>query len=140
MQTEEPFVRLTIFIGESDQWGAEPLYHAIVQRARREGLAGATVLRGIEGYGANSRLHTASLLSLSDDLPLVIVIVDQASRIERFLPLLDELVGEGLVIREPVEVLLYRGRHNVAEDADAGGHEGGSGGAEEDPRSAEDER
>jgi PII-like signaling protein len=81
-----------------------------VHRAHRAGLAGASVLRGIEGYGASSRIHTARLLSLSEDLPIAIVIVDAEERIRGFLPQLDELVGEGLVIIDPVEVIRYAGR------------------------------
>jgi hypothetical protein len=99
-----------IFIGESDRWHGKPLYQAIVERVRKEGLAGATVLRGIEGFGADSRLHTARLLRLSEDLPVVIEIVDSAEQIERILPALDEMVGEGMVTVERVEVIAYRGR------------------------------
>ena len=101
---------LRIFIGESDRWHGKPLYQAIVERVREEGLAGATVLRGIEGFGADSRLHTARLLRLSEDLPVVIEIVDSAEQIERILPALDEMVGEGMVTVERVEVIAYRGR------------------------------
>jgi PII-like signaling protein len=101
---------LRIFIGESDRWHGKPLYQAIVERVREEGLAGATVLRGIEGFGADSRLHTARLLRLSEDLPVVIEIVDSAERIEAILPVLDEMVGEGMVTVERVEVIAYRGR------------------------------
>jgi PII-like signaling protein len=101
---------LRIFIGESDRWHGRPLYQAIVERVREEGLAGATVLRGIEGFGADSRLHTARLLRLSEDLPVVIEIVDSAERIEAILPALDEMVGEGMVTVERVEVIAYRGR------------------------------
>ena len=84
-----------IFIGESDTWHGKPLYQAIVERVREEGLAGATVTRGIEGFGASSHLHTSRILRLSEDLPLVIEIVDTAERIEAVLPLLDEMVGDG---------------------------------------------
>ena len=100
---------LRIFIGESDRWHGKPLYQAIVERVREAGLAGATVLRGIEGFGADSRLHTARLLRLSEDLPVVIEIVDSAEQIERILPALDEMVGEGMVTVERVEVIAYRG-------------------------------
>jgi PII-like signaling protein len=110
MKMEGPAVRLTIFIGEDDMWHHKPLYHEIVHRARAAGLAGASVLRGIEGYGASSRVHTTRLLSLSQDLPIAIVIVDQDERIRAFLPHLDELVAEGLVIVDPVEVIRYVGR------------------------------
>jgi PII-like signaling protein len=110
MKIEDPAVRLTIFIGEDDTWHHKPLYHEIVHRAHTAGLAGASVLRGIEGYGASSRVHTTRLLSLSQDLPIAIVIVDQDDRIRAFLPQLDQLVTEGLVIIDPVEVIRYVGR------------------------------
>ncbi|MGN6246318.1 MAG: DUF190 domain-containing protein [Motilibacteraceae bacterium] len=102
--------RLTVFVGESDQHHHHPLYAEIVHRARAAGLAGATVLRGIEGFGASQQVHTARLLSLSEDLPVVVVIVDEAERIERFLLELDELVTEGLVVVDDVEVVRYVGR------------------------------
>jgi hypothetical protein len=101
---------LRIFVGESDRWHGRPLYQAIVERVRAEGLAGATVLRGIEGFGADSRLHTARLLRLSEDLPVVIEIVDSAEQIDRILPALDEMVGDGMVTLERVEVIAYRGK------------------------------
>jgi uncharacterized protein len=110
MKIEGPAVRLTIFIGEDDTWHHKPLYHEIVHRAHTAGLAGASVLRGVEGYGASSRVHTTRLLSLSQDLPIAIVIVDQDDRIRGFLPQLDQLVSEGLVIIDPVEVIRYVGR------------------------------
>jgi uncharacterized protein len=101
---------LRIFIGESDRWEHRPLYEAIVLKARELGLAGATVLRGPMGFGANSRLHTAKILRLSEDLPLIIEIVDSEAQIQRLLPILDEMVGEGLVTLEDVQVIKYRGR------------------------------
>jgi len=101
---------LRIFIGESDTWHARPLYQAIVERARKEGLAGATVIRGIEGFGASSRIHTARILRFSEDLPLVIEIVDSEDKIDTFLPALADMVKEGLVTLERVEVIAYRGR------------------------------
>jgi PII-like signaling protein len=110
VKIEGPAVRLTIFVGEDDIWHHKPLYHEIVHRAHAAGLAGASVLRGIEGYGASSRVHTTRLLSLSQDLPIAIVIVDQDDRIRAFLPQLDDLVTEGLVILDPVEVIRYVGR------------------------------
>jgi PII-like signaling protein len=110
MTLDGPAARLTIFIGEDDTWHHKPLYHEIVHRAHAAGLAGASVLRGIEGYGASSRIHTTRLLSLSEDLPIAIVIVDVDERIRAFLPQLDELVSEGLVIIDPVEVIRYIGR------------------------------
>jgi uncharacterized protein len=99
---------LRIFIGESDTWHGKPLYQAIVQRLRDHGVAGATVLRGIEGFGAHSRIHTARVLRLSEDLPLVIEVVDLEDRIRSVLPMLDEMVSEGLVTLETVEIILYR--------------------------------
>lgn len=101
---------LRIFIGESDTWHGRPLYEAIVRRLREEGLAGATVLRGIEGFGAHSRLHTARILRLSEDLPLLIEVVDNMEAIESVLPILDEMVSEGLVTMENVEIITYRAR------------------------------
>jgi uncharacterized protein len=99
---------LRIFIGESDTWHGKPLYEAIVMRVREEGLAGATVLRGIEGFGADSRIHTSRILRLSEDLPIVVEIVDTSENIARVLPLLDEMVTEGMVTLERVEVIVYR--------------------------------
>jgi hypothetical protein len=99
---------LRIFIGESDRWHGKPLYEAIVEVARREGLAGATVVRGIEGFGADSRLHTSRILRLSEDLPVVIEIVDRPERIEAVIPMLDEMVSEGMVTVENVRVISYR--------------------------------
>jgi len=101
---------LRIYVGESDRWHGRPLHEAIVHKARELGLAGATVLRGLEGFGASSRIHTAKLLRLSDDLPLVVEIVDRADRIETLLPHLDDMVGEGLVTLENVQVIAYRRR------------------------------
>ena len=110
MKLEGHQKRLTIFIGESDRHGHTPLATEIVQRAHRAGLAGATVFRGIEGYGASNHIHTTRILSLSDDLPIAIVIVDSDERIQGFLPGLDELITEGLVILDDVEVVKYAGR------------------------------
>ena len=110
MKLSETGQLLRIFIGESDQWHGEPLYRAIVMKARELGLAGATVLRGPMGFGANSRMHTANLLELSSDLPVVIEIVDSADKVENLLPFLDETVAEGLITIEGVRVLRYR--HN----------------------------
>lgn len=103
-------LRLTIFVGESDLWHHKPVCSEIVHRAHAAGLAGATVLRGSEGFGASNHIHTTRILSLSDDLPMVIVIVDEAEKVRAFLPQLDELVGEGLVILDEVEVIRYVGR------------------------------
>lgn len=107
MKIEGPGRLVRIYVGESDQWHGQALYKAIVERARKEGLAGATVTRGIEGFGANSRIHTASILRLSEDLPIKIEIVDTAERIDRFLPLLDEMVDEGLITIQDCEILKY---------------------------------
>ncbi|MDX3755195.1 DUF190 domain-containing protein [Streptomyces mirabilis] len=103
-------LRVTIFIGENDVWHHKPLYTEIVHRAHAAGLAGASVFRGIEGFGASSLIHTSRLLSLSEDLPVAIVIVDTEDRVRAFLPQLDELVGEGLVILDDCEVIRYAGR------------------------------
>ena len=100
---------LRIFIGESDQYHGKPLYQAIVELVRKEGLAGATVLRGIEGFGADSRIHTARVLRLSEDLPVVIEIVDSEANIDRILPQLDAMVGEGMLTVERVHIIAYRG-------------------------------
>jgi uncharacterized protein len=99
---------LRIFVGESDRHGAKPLYQAIVERARADGLAGATVIRGIEGFGADSRVHTSRILRLSEDLPVLIEIVDTAEKIDAILPVLDEMVTEGMVTVERVQVIAYR--------------------------------
>lgn len=99
---------LRVFIGESDKFEGRPLYQVIVERARRRELAGATVLRGYLGFGANSRIHSARVLRLSEDLPMVIEIVDEPERINAFVGELDEIIGEGLVTLEKVEVILYR--------------------------------
>ncbi len=99
---------LRIFIGENDRWHGKPLHEAIVERARGAGLAGATVLRGLMGYGAKSRIHTAKVLRLSEDLPMVIELVDSAEKIRTFVPLLDEMVQDGMVTLEKVQVIVYR--------------------------------
>jgi PII-like signaling protein len=102
--------RLTILVGETDQWHHRPLYVEIVHRAHAAGLAGASVFRGLEGFGASSHIHTSRILSLSEDLPLSIVIVDAEERIAAFLPQLDELISEGLVVVDDVTVVRYVGR------------------------------
>ncbi len=99
---------LRIFVGESDKHHGRPLYEVIVEEARRRGMAGATVLRGTLGFGAHSRIHTAKILRLSEDLPMVIEIVDTPERIAAFLPDLDRLIQEGLVTLEKVRVIAYR--------------------------------
>lgn len=99
---------LRIFVGESDRHEGLPLYQWLVRRARERGLAGATVLRGLEGFGAHSRLHTAKILRLSSDLPIVVEIVDTIEKIEDFLPVVDGAVQEGLATLERVEIRFYR--------------------------------
>ncbi len=99
---------LRIFLGEGDKYEGASLHEWIVRKAREEGLAGATVLRGLEGFGALSRLHTAKVLRLSSDLPVVVEIVDTAEKIEAFLPVIDAAIGEGLVTIEKVEARFYR--------------------------------
>ena len=101
---------LRIFIGESDSVGHRPLYEVIVLKAREAGLAGATVLRGIMGFGKNSVLHTAKILRLSEDLPMVVEIVDSLEKVEAFLPVLDDLITDGLVTLERVRVIHYKGQ------------------------------
>ncbi|WP_077800780.1 DUF190 domain-containing protein [Streptomyces sp. JHA26] len=103
-------LRLTVLVGENDTWHHRPLYSEIVHRAHRAGLAGASVFRGIEGFGASSLIHTTRLLSLSEDLPVAVVVVDTEERVRAFLPQLDELVTEGLAILDPCEVVRYTGR------------------------------
>jgi PII-like signaling protein len=109
MQIPHEAVLLRIFIGESDRWEHKPLYEAIVLKARELHLAVATVLRGPMGFGKSSRLHTAKILRLSMDLPLVIEMVDSEERINAFLPELDKMIGGGLVTVEQVRVIEYRG-------------------------------
>lgn len=104
---------LSVFIGEDDLWHHKPLYHEIVRRAREAGLAGASVFKGIEGYGANSAIHTTRIVSMSDDLPTLIVIVDGTERIREFLPELEDLGIEGMVMLDQVEVVHYAGREDA---------------------------
>ncbi|MFF9457495.1 DUF190 domain-containing protein [Streptomyces flaveolus] len=106
-------LRVTVLVGENDTWHHRPLYSEIVHRAHRSGLAGASVFRGIEGFGASSLIHTTRLLSLSEDLPVAVVIVDTEERVRAFLPQLDELVTEGLVILDDCEVIRYAGREKA---------------------------
>ncbi len=107
MKLEGQATRVTVFMGESDRWEHKPLHTAIVEMLRAEGCAGATVIKGIEGFGKASRLHTASILRLSEDLPVVLILVDTPERIERVLPRIDEMIGGGLVIVEDVRVRRY---------------------------------
>ncbi|MFA6243038.1 MAG: DUF190 domain-containing protein [Candidatus Hydrogenedentales bacterium] len=115
MHVPEDGCLLRILIGESDRWQHRPLYEAIVLKARELHLAGATVLRGPMGFGATSRLHTTKVLRLSEDLPIVIEIVDSKERINSFLPLIEEMVKEGLVTMEDVKVIRYLGTPPVQE-------------------------
>ncbi len=110
-------VLVRVFIGEGDKWHHRPLAAALVERLRADGFAGATVLRGVAGFGARSVLHTASILRLSEDLPVVIEVVDSQEHIDRLLPILDEMVGEGMVTMERVRVVKYApGQRPVAAD------------------------
>jgi len=110
MALSGPAKRLTVFVGDSDHYHHHSLVAEIVHRAQAAGLAGCSVFRGSEGFGASRRLHTSHLLSLSEDLPVAIVIVDSPESIDAFLPVLDELVTEGLVIVDDVTVHRYVGR------------------------------
>ena len=107
---------LRIYIGESDRWHGQALYEAIVYKARELRLAGATVLRGPMGFGGSSRIHSAKLLRMSEDLPIVVEIVDRKEKIDELLPHIDEMVGEGLVTLEKVQVLHYRHRKEEAQE------------------------
>jgi|SRR5215213_7236069 len=108
MNIPEEGYLLRVFVGESDKVGHRPLYEVIVLKAREAGLAGATVLRGVMGFGRNSILHTAKILRLSEDLPMVIEIVDSLEKVEAFLPALDEMIKDGLVTLERVRVMQYK--------------------------------
>jgi uncharacterized protein len=113
MQIPHDAVLLRVFIGESDRWQHQPLYEAIVLKAREMHLAGATVLRGPMGFGKSSRLHTAKILRLSMDLPMVIEIVESEEKIQAFLPVLDGMMGGGMVTMEKVKCLHYRGKEPI---------------------------
>lgn len=108
MHLPEQSWRLCVYIGESDRWQGAPLYEAIVLKARELHLAGATVLRGPMGFGASSRLHTAKILRLSEDLPIVIEIVDSREKIDLLMTHIDSMMGDGLVTLEEVQVVRYR--------------------------------
>lgn len=110
MNIPEDGYLLRILVGESDRHGHHPLYESIVLKAREEGLAGATVFRGVMGFGKNSILHTAKILRLSEDLPMAIEIVDSLKKIEDFLPHLDAMISDGLVTLEKVRVIQYRAK------------------------------
>ena len=108
MKIEGPGLLVRIYIGESDQWHGKPLYQAIVEFLRERGIAGATVLRGIEGFGAHAHVHTTRILRLSEDLPVLIEAVDQEDRLRAILPELDAMVADGLITLERIEVMAYR--------------------------------
>ncbi|MEO8246168.1 MAG: DUF190 domain-containing protein [Chloroflexota bacterium] len=108
MKLEGTGLLVRIYLGESDHWHGKPLYQAIVERLRERGLAGATVLRGIEGFGARQHLHSTRILSLSEDLPILIEAVDRTEKVRAILPELDEMLGDGLITLEKVEVITYR--------------------------------
>jgi PII-like signaling protein len=121
MHLPEEAELLRVFIGDSDRHRHKPLYEAIVEAARERHLAGATVLRGYLGYGARSRIHSAKILRLSEDLPVVVEIIDESAKIEAFLPVLDEMMAEGMVTVEPVRVITYR--HHGGDGAEQGSGE-----------------
>lgn len=115
MKIEGPGKLLRIFIGDADRWHGRSLAEALVRMLREEGLAGATVIHGVEGFGAASRIHTAHILRMSEDLPIVIEVVDREERIRQVLPKLDEMVQEGLVCLADVDIVMYR--HSKQDDA-----------------------
>lgn len=108
MRLQGPGLRVRVYIGSSDQWHGKPLYAAIVQEARKHGLAGATVARGIMGYGAHSAIHEARLFKLSSDLPIVVEIVDTDEKVRAFIPHLDAMVSEGMITTSEVEIITYK--------------------------------
>ena len=108
MTIDGPALRLRIHCGDADQWHGRPLYEAIVHLLRDRGIAGATVVRGIEGFGHAARIHTSRILRLSEDLPIVIDVVDREDRLRAILPELEAMVRDGLITAEPVEVIAYR--------------------------------
>lgn len=114
-------LRLTVFVGENDTWHHKPLYSEIVHRAHAAGLAGASVFHGVEGFGASSRIHTSRLLSLSEDLPVAIVVVDTEERVQAFLPQLEELVVDGLAVLDECHVIKYGGRATNQDETDVKG-------------------
>ena len=116
MKIEGSALLVRIYLGEADHWHGRPLYQAIVEVLRARGMAGTTVLRGIEGFGAKAHLHTARILRLSEDLPILIEVVDREDRIRAILPELDAMVADGLITLEKIEVVAYRG---TGPDADA---------------------
>lgn len=125
--------RLRVYVGERDSWHGHGLAQAIVSAARDHGLAGATILQGIEGYGAHSRIHVLHPFSLSHDLPLLVEIIDRPERIAEFMPVVDKMLPGGLVTTDPVEVVFYRRREARAQARDARERQTGAGGAETTP-------
>ena len=113
MNLPEEAELVRVYISEGDQWQGRPLYEEIVKEARKRGLAGATVLRGVLGFGADSRMHTAKILRLSEDLPLVVEIIDRPEPLDAFMPDLDRMIKDGLVTREKVRVTIYRHSQSV---------------------------
>jgi len=111
MRKESEAILLRIFIGESDQYKGKPLYKYLIELFRKEGLAGATVLRGMTGFGKSSHLHTTSILRLSSDLPIVIEVVDNKENIEKIKPKLDEVIEQGLITEETIKVIMYQGNN-----------------------------
>lgn len=116
-----PALLIRLYLGEADHLEGKPAYQAIVAFLRERGMAGATVLRGIEGFGANAHLHTTRILRLSEDLPILIEVVDEEARIREILPELDAMVGDGLITLERVEVLAYRANGPSGDRVDGGG-------------------
>jgi uncharacterized protein len=115
-KTESRAKMLRIYIGQDDQWEGKPLYEVIVLKLHQMDIAGATVYRGVMGYGAQQRMHTSGFLGLSRDLPVVITVVDREEKIRAILPVLDEMVSEGLLALSEVEVIKYSHTHAGAED------------------------
>ncbi len=114
MKVEGEGQLLRIFVGENDQWEGIPLHEAIIRKAREDGLAGATATRGFLGFGANSRIHTTKILRLSDDLPIIIEIVDKPDKIQKILPELDRMISEGMITLEKVNIVAYRSNGDSA--------------------------
>lgn len=112
MKIVGPAKQIRIFMGDSDMWHGQPLSSAIVHLAHDKGMAGATVVHGLEGFGASTRIHTSRIMRLTEDLPVIVEIIDKAERINEFLPLLDEMVHEGLVTVQDVEIVRYIGNPN----------------------------
>lgn len=110
-------LRLTVLVGESDQWHHRPVYAEVVRRARDAGLAGASVFRGLEGFGRYQKIHTSRILSLSEDLPLAVVVIDEAEKIRAFLPQLDGIVSQGVAVVDEVEVVRHFGHEEAGEPA-----------------------